>query len=135
MKKYIVTLLKDLPDVKAGFTFKVSEDMLNNHHGYCGIESQVKGMDDDTFAKMLHAVLDYKDYSDWVNICVDISQAIQIQCPNCKNIGMFPYYEKELQQSYQEGVGTYWYQDTGLECPHCNHRLKTHSVCVKKKIN
>ena len=130
MKRYTITLLKDLPTVKAGFTFTTFEITLKRYHYF---KSQINKMTDDEFNEKVHNVLKYKDNNEWVKIEPDLSDAIKIQCPECKNMGMFPYYPKNQVDHHDDGTVTLCIQP-GLECPHCNYILITHSICVNKKI-
>lgn len=131
MKINKVTLLRDLPNVKAGFTFSISDRFL---YDYC---VEYSGCPDDleqcVYDEMIHSVLMYVD-TDWVKVEPDISKAIQIQCPKCSSLGMFPYYEKQDKIVCDSDV-TYWYKKVGLECPFCGHMIHTHTVCVGKKIS
>lgn len=129
-----VTLLKDLPTVKAGFNFSIRENVMEEYFRYCRFEGCPKGMDQDSYDEMIRCVLEYREFTEWVKIEPDFSAAIQIQCPNCKSVGMFPYSEDELKKVYDCDV-TRWYENVGLRCPRCNHKIHTHSVCVKKKVS
>ena len=62
MKRYTITLLKDLPTVKAGFTFTAFEITLKKYHYF---KSQINKMTDDEFNEKVHNVLKYKDNNEW----------------------------------------------------------------------
>ena len=131
MKRYTITLLKDLPTVKAGFTFTTFEITLKKYHYF---KSQINKMTDDEFNEKVHNVLKYKDNNEWVKIEPDLSDAIKIQCPKCNNMGMFPYYPNENDVDYYNDGTLILHTKLGFECPYCNHILFTHSVNVNKKI-
>lgn len=131
MKKYTVTLLKDLPKIKAGFTFKITEDFIKAPYL---ITSQIKDMSNEEFTNKVIEVLLYCDNPEWVKMGPDYSEGIQINCPKCNTKGMFPFQDKELEKEYNCDV-TYWYQNVGLECACCGNKIYTHKICVDKKIH
>lgn len=81
MKKYIVTLLKDLPKIKAGFTFKITEDFIEAPYL---ITSQIKDMSNEEFTNKVIEVLLYCDNPEWVKMGPDYSEGIQKICVNKK---------------------------------------------------
>ncbi len=114
-KQYIVTLLKDLPDVKKGFSFLTDEYTLN--HIACS----------DT--PMSCSVLRYKDNPEFVSVKVDLSKAYPLQCPECGAKSLFDYVDEERKYSYYwlADEETYYYE-AGLECALCGYKLHTHNV-------
>lgn len=134
MKHFIVTLLKDLPEVKAGFSFKCDEWDLSNYYCACNFCNCPDNLDHMVFDKFVRKILSYQKYPDFVCVEPDYSEALQIQCPNCKEIGLFPYFDSDTSSVYDDGV-TLKYRGVGLECPRCSFRIETHSVCVGKKVD
>lgn len=133
MKTYIVTLIKDLPEVKAGFSFPI-RDWALKEAPYVQFTSSIDGMNDDEYNTKVHQVLKYVDNEEWVSKVPDLSKALKIQCPNCKSDGMFQYFDADLERVYDCDV-TLWYQHVGLECPQCAYKIRTHSVCVREKVD
>lgn len=132
-KCYIVTLIKDLPEVKAGFSFSVHDRILKKA-AYVQFTSNINGMSDYEYNIKVRQVLQYIDNEEWVSKVPDLSNALKIQCPNCKSVGMFQYFDDDLERVYESDV-TRWYQRVGLECPQCSYKIHTHSVCIKTKVD
>lgn len=122
MKYYKFTLLKDLPDIKAGFTFTLTEDQFANPFRWHYVEDSEK----------VYEVCRYKDDPEWVKVEFDLSRAIQIKCPDCDTVGMFDYEGNEVSE-HDDGVDSY-YKPVGLWCPHCNFLLVTHNVHTRTKV-
>lgn len=133
MKYYKLTLLKDLPDINAGFSITLDEDAMKEPFRYVYKKPNAKSVQEDReYNEKVHTICEYMDNPQWVKIEFDLSKAIQIECPNCKTNGMFSYEEPEQCHS-DNGVSTY-YKNVGLWCPHCEHQLKTHTVYTKTEV-
>lgn len=130
MKRYIVTLLKDLPEVEAGFSFHCDEEVMENF-SHILLKSQREDMTDSAFTYKVQLVLKYQNMNDWVKIIPDYSNAVPIGCPNCGNVGMFPFTDEQLDREFSAGI-LRWYRNYGVECL-CGNRVYTHRVCIKKK--
>lgn len=129
--KYTVTLLKDLPDVKAGFTFPISDYFLNlKNCGVSGYSGRPEGMEKAAYDKMVRSVLRYKDNSEWVKIEVDESKAYPLICPECGHKSLFDYVDDE--RTYKPGETSvdegFSYYKAGLVCGLCGYKLHTHGV-------
>lgn len=130
MKYYIVTLLKDLPNVKAGFTFKVTGEFIK--HPYY-LASQIDGMSDEKFNDKVTEVLLYRDKSKWVKIEYDFSKAVKVVCPNCNKMHMFAFTDDDTEKRYEGDGVTSWYENGGLECV-CGYKVYTYKTCVNTQI-
>lgn len=127
--EYIVTLLKDLPEVKAGFTFPIDDHTLNlKNCGVWGYSGRPKGMKVEDYDKMVRSVLYYKDNPEWVKIEVDVSKAYPLICPECGRKALFDYKDDQItyvrgETSVDEG---YSYRKRGLICGLCGYILIMH---------
>ncbi len=129
--QYTVTLLKDLPDIKAGFTFPISDHLLYLRNcGVIGYPGRPKGMEEAAYDKMVRLILRYKDNSEWVKVEVDESKAYPLVCPGCGHKALFNYVDDEW--TYQPGETSvdegYSYRKAGLICGLCGYKLHTHSI-------
>ncbi len=114
-KQYIVTLLKDLPGVKKGFSFSADEHTLN-HITSCDTQKS-------------RLVLYYKDNPEFVSVSVDLSKAYPLQCPVCGAKSLFDYVDDERKYSYYSlSDSEVYYYEAGLECALCGYKLHTHCV-------
>ena len=133
MKYYRLTLLKDLPELKAGFSVVLNEWAMKNP---CNIlfrkPNSKTNKEDDEYGEQICTVWRYRDNPEWVKVEFDLSQAIQIKCPDCEMVGMFNY-EKQEQCHSDDGVDSY-YKTVGLECPHCGYELDTHTVHTRTRV-
>lgn len=130
MKYYKFTLLKDLPNIPAGFSFTLGENDMER--GPYGIYRHNDDGPDYEYTEKIRAVWRYKDNHDWVKVEYDLSKAIQIKCPKCDSVGMFNFYDKE-DEEYDDGVSAY-YKSVGLQCPSCEYRLYTHRVHTHTEV-
>lgn len=130
---YKLTLLKDLPEAPAGFSFSASAELLKTARSGCarcdfpGCPADLKQV---SFDRMVRVVLLYHDNPEWVKIEIDFSKAISIQCPYCKETGMFACTEDALEVKYFYDV-TRWYAHHYLFCPRCEGKVETHRYCVR----
>ena len=130
MKQYTVTLLKDLPDIDAGFSFSINEDDLANPHR-AFFKSPDESMSDDDYKCLIRTVLECRNKPSWVEIKLDYSKAIPVTCPNCGTFGMFPFDGGKPERRYDSSMAiTRYYQTYGLECG-CGHKIVTHHVLIK----
>lgn len=130
MYYYAVTLLKDLPNIKAGFSFSISEDCLNKRFVF---RSRKDGMSDSDYTDAIYEILRYKNKSDWVKFELDYSQAVEVICPKCATFGMFTFSDDKPEYKYDDGVSK-WYTNSGLQCP-CGNKVYTHKTCIKTRVN
>lgn len=133
MRHYIVTLLKDLPDVEAGFTFSMNEKELKDHQWYLFDSPNSVEISTENYNHKVHQVLRYKDNTEWVSITLDYSKTVQVICPKCNTLGMFSFKDEELERVHDADV-TKWYRKCGLECCVCGNKLYTHAVCEETKV-
>lgn len=126
--KYTVTLLKDLPYVKAGFSFSLSSHYLNAPA--CNYSGKPENIDQINYDKAIRSVLHYKDNPEWVKVEVDESEAYPLICPECGRKALFNYVDDE--RTYQPGETSvdegYSYYKAGLICGSCGYKLQTHGV-------
>ena len=134
MKYYKLTLLKNLPDLNAGFSVTLNEWIMNESpYGYNFRKPNSNSTKEDMeYKEQVCTVWKYKDNPEWVKVEFDLSRAIQIKCPNCETVGMFNYEEPEYCKS-SDDVYRY-YKDVGLWCPHCGHELHTHTVHTETRV-
>lgn len=125
MKHYIYTLLKDLPTVEAGHKIYIKENILEK------VNSGIPWHFDDKCTYEILAA--HKSNPEWVSVEYDMSKTVEVICPNCHSLGMFSC-EGEVKYVYRGDGVSKWYENVGLECPKCEHKVYVASVCVDTKI-
>lgn len=134
MKYYKLTLLKDLPNLNAGFSVVLSEEIMEKSpYGYYFPKPNSSSNEEDLeYSEQIDIVWEHRNDPEWVKVEFDLSKAVQIRCPNCGTLGMFTYEEPERCHS-DDGVYRY-YVTVGLLCPHCEHQLSTHTIHTRTKV-
>lgn len=121
-KYYKLTLIKDLPEAKAGYCKVFSEDSLKDNCGYFG------------WAEIDYTLRHYQDNTEFIKKEIDLSKALpEIMCPHCKSESLFSFIGEE-KATYDGGV-THWYKPVGLECGLCSYKLVVSRVCTQTKVS
>lgn len=132
MKYYKLTLLKDLPNLKAGFSITLSESQFDNPFGYGYIKPGLyyyNTKESREYTEQVYEICRYKSNAEWVKVEPDFSKGIKLRCPNCGQIGMFSYVLPELERVQETPVDdVYYYRHYGLECAECGFKICTHKI-------
>lgn len=115
MKYYKLTCIKDMPEVEAGFTCRMSEEELKGKYDLFDENNDRKRE-----AKM-YALRRHKDNKNFVKVEIDLSKAIpNLTCPKCGKISLFPCVGKPYCE-YDADIYSY-YLDVSIECGVCRFK-------------
>jgi len=133
MKHYKFTCIKDTPQVEKGFSYSFREELLEMRN-YSICYSHDRELDEKIH--WLRAYGEDSQYKEYVEKELDLDYAVkELRCPKCNTISLFSERINEDREVHIADVGTYWYDDTGLQCGVCGWSVILDSVCTKKKID
>ena len=121
MKYYKVTVLKDLPDWKAGTTYGSISEHAVNEYQYCRMERDGKDV--------LELIPIAQKHPDFVKLELDENKTVKTCCPKCGSTKMFLNNKKS--ENYDDGV-RYFYATVSMYCFDCGtekdiYTFQTHS--------
>lgn len=122
MKVYKLTLMKDLPGVKAGYSKVFNEVELSSTCGW----RDWKEAD--------YALREYQDDREFVNKEIYLDRAIPgIICSTCNQQAFFSGHGNEI--LLEDGDVTICYLPVMIECAICGKIIHISNVCTKRTVH
>lgn len=123
MKYYKLTLLKDVPQGKAGYSKTFDEKTLKEYCYYSSFNET------DCF------LIYYQNCEDFVKKEIDFSKAIKsLKCSCCNSESLFSFTDEKFKE-YDGGGITYTYRPVGVECGLCGKKVMITNICIDTTIH